>query len=161
MFRSVPEAPRVYPKYYTQTVAITSKPEIPHSTFLIPAARLLSWAPHEEPLLEREVMYRSVCLSLSLSQSSCSFHSLSPAACLPLSILLPVLGFVVDSPTHFFLHLIVYFSPYLVRFPSPTDAVSLQISSCLQGSYFASFSFVSLPLSLRVSRYSCRDFLTC
>lgn len=42
VFHGVPEAPCVGPKYYTQTVAITSKPEIPHSTFLIPATRLLS-----------------------------------------------------------------------------------------------------------------------
>lgn len=72
VFHGVPEAPCVGPKYYTQTVAITSKPEIPHSTFLIPPARLLSWAPHEEPLLEREgsCISPSVCLSVSGSHSA-------------------------------------------------------------------------------------------
>lgn len=69
----MPEAPCVGPKYYTQTVAITSKPEIPHSTFLIPTARLLSWAPHEEPLLERE----GSCISLALCLSVCLELSLS------------------------------------------------------------------------------------
>lgn len=73
VLHGVPEAPCVDPKYYTQTVAITSKPEIPHSTFLIPAARLLSWAPHEEPLLERE----GSCISLSRSLSVCLFLALS------------------------------------------------------------------------------------
>lgn len=65
----VPEAPCVDPKYYIQTVAITSKPEIPHSTFLIPAACLLSWAPHEEPLLERVRGHVSDCLPVSVSLS--------------------------------------------------------------------------------------------
>lgn len=73
VLRGVPEAPCVEPKYYTQTVAITSKPEIPHSTFLIPAARLLSWAPHEEPLLERE----GSCISLTLRLSVCLSASVS------------------------------------------------------------------------------------
>lgn len=62
VFHGVPGAPCVGPKYYTQTVAIASKPKIPHSTFLIPVARLLSWAPHEEPLLERE----GSCISLAV-----------------------------------------------------------------------------------------------
>ena len=81
VFHGVPEAPCVGPKYYTQTVAITSKPEIPHSTFLIPPARLLSWAPHEEPLLERE----GSCISLSVCLSVCLWLSLSPPS-LPRSV---------------------------------------------------------------------------
>ena len=92
VFHGVPEAPCVGPKYYTQTVAITSKPEIPHSTFLIPPARLLSWAPHEEPLLEREgscislSVCLSVCLSLALTQPSFSPSlGLSPPKYLSLS----------------------------------------------------------------------------
>lgn len=80
VFHGVPEAPCVGPKYYTQTVAITSKPEIPHSTFLIPATRLLSWAPHEEPLLERE----GSCISLTLCLSVCVSVDLLPSLSLSL-----------------------------------------------------------------------------
>lgn len=96
MLHGVPEAPRVGPKYYTQTVAITSKPEIPHSTFLIPAARLLSWAPHEQPLLGGEGSCISLCLSVCLQFSQLSVSlSLRPyiSHCHNLSVTLCCLSF--------------------------------------------------------------------
>lgn len=196
VLHGVPEAPCADPKYYTQTVAITPKPEIPHSTFLIPAARLLSWAPHEEPLLEREGScispVLSVCLFLSLSLSLSpllvsppKYLTVTLSVCdspsvllfLPLSalssspLLIPPLLHCALSPT---LPLTVSYGPWIcwfislyasLSFLSPTDAVCPWLSFPRQDFYFASFSFVSLPfvlpLSLCVSRYSCRDFLTC
>lgn len=155
MFRGVPEAPRVYPKYYTQTVAITSKPEIPHSTFLIPAARLLSWAPHEEPLLEREVMYLSVCLflslSLSLCQSSCFQSSLSHP--LPVYLYLsyfpsPVLGFVAHSPTHFFP---LAFVCIFLSVPQPASRLPLMLLVCTSPPLYKALTLPPFLLSLFLS----------
>lgn len=200
VFHGVPEAPCVGPKYYTQTVAITSKPEIPHSTFLIPATRLLSWAPHEEPLLERE----GSCISLTLCLSVCLWTSFPPLLCLSAHISLTVIFSVCDSSAlsiFSFLILLVYLDlSYLFLFSSAvlcrplsrsaflpsciclfisfyTSPSFLSLFVCasfsLQDSYFAFcfFPFVSLSiypavclfvsLSLCVSRYSCRDFLTC
>lgn len=135
MLRGVPEAPRVYPKYYTQTVAITSKPEISHSTFLIPAARLLSWAPHEEPLLERErsCISPSACFCLSLSVSPPVSSLLSLSHPLPVYLYLfylpsPVLGFVAHSPTHFFpllASVCIFFSV-----PRPASRLPLMLLVC-------------------------------
>ena len=204
VFHGVPEAPCVGPKYYTQTVAITSKPEIPHSTFLIPPARLLSWAPHEEPLLEREgscispSVCLSVCLWLSLSPPSLP-RSVSPPKYLslsyPLSVTLllrlsfyfslcrfifisyspsPPLCFVAHSPTRFLspvLHLFISLL-YLARLPV---SYWCGLSVPLLLLYKTPFTLPPFPLSLAlypavclsvslspcVSRYSCRDFLTC
>ena len=155
VFHGVPEAPCVGPKYYTQTVAITSKPEIPHSTFLIPAARLLSWAPHEEPLLEREgacISLCSLCLSVCLSQPSfslrpnishchplrlwlsCSVYlSISPSAGLSLSYLFLLSSstvlFVTHSPVSDWccLSAALFLSTRLLTFPF----VSPSVSRCL------------------------------
>lgn len=118
VFHGVPEAPCVGPKYYTQTVAITSKPEIPHSTFLIPAARPLSWAPHEEPLLERGrgVMYLSLFLSVSVCLSvSCSLSAL----------LLPALSLRPYIFHCHSLHLWLSCSVYLSISPSAGLSISL------------------------------------
>lgn len=175
-----PEAPCVGPKYYTQTVAITSKPEIPHSTFLIPAARLLSWAPHEEPLLEREGSCISLapCLPVCLYICSPSLpRFVSPPIYLSLSYFSSV-----TLRRFIFTSLPYSFSPalcFVAHSLSPPSCV------CLFISFHTSLRFLSVPplcrtlfsfslslspdpavclsisLSLCVSRYSCRDFLTC
>ena len=150
VFHGVPEAPCVGPKYYTQTVAITSKPEIPHSTFLIPPARLLSWAPHEEPLLEREgsCISLSVCLSVCLSVSgSHSALLLSLARSLSAQISLAVIPSVCDSPApsiFLFLPLPVYL--YLL-FPLSSAVLCRPLSHSLSLSRPAFVYFAAVPRS--------------
>lgn len=158
MFRGVPEAPRVYTKYYTQTVAITSKPEIPHSTFLIPAARLLSWAQHEEPLLERERSCISLsacfCLSLSLSLSGPPVSSLL-SLFHPLSVYLylfyfpsPVLGFVAHSPTHFSP---LTFVCIFLSIPRPASCLPLMLLVCTSPPLYKALTLPPFLLSLFLS----------
>lgn len=145
----VPEAPCVRPKYYTQTVAITSKPEIPHSTFLIPAARSLSWAPHEEPLLERKgscvclTLCLSVCLSvppsLRLYKSHC--HSLRLWLLLRLSSYFSLCWFIfITVPP--FLH-----NASSAALPLTFSSICLFLLCLLHSSFFLS---VHLPLSLQI-----------
>lgn len=171
------------PKYYTQTVAITSKPEIPHSTFLIPAASLLSWAPHEEPLLEREgscislALCLSVCfwLSLSLSLSQPSF---SPSLGLSTKISLTVILSVCDSlaPSIFlFLPLPVYLHlSYLFLLSSTvlcrplSHSLFLPSCICLFISLYTSLGFLSptdavclwLSFSLQDSYFASFSFVS-
>lgn len=150
----MPEAPCVGPKYYTQTVAITSKPEIPHSTFLIPTARLLSWAAHEEPLLEREGSCISLALCLSVS-SFLSLPSFSCSLCLSAHISLTVTVSICDSlaPSIFlFLPLPVYlYLPYLFLLSSAVLCRPLSHSvfpsscMCLFISFYTSLSLLSPP----------------
>lgn len=198
VFHGVPEAPCVGPKYYTQTVAITSKPEIPHSTFLIPAARLLSWAPHEEPLLEREGSCISRSLSVCLSPPSLPRlvsppKYLSLSYCLSVTLLLrlsfyfslcrfifisltysffPPSCFVAHSPTQFLCHLTFV---YFFSIPRSASCLLLILFVCGSPSLYKTLTLLPFPLSLPlhpavclsvslslcVSRYSCRAFLTC
>lgn len=149
VFHGVPEAPCVGPKYYTQTVAITSKPKIPHSTFLIPAARLLSWAPHEEPLLERE----GSCISLALCLSVYLQPSFSLSVCPSAHVSLTVIVSVCDSlaPSIFlFLPLLVYlYLSYLFLLSSAvlcrplSHSVFLPSCICLFISFYTLLSLLS------------------
>ena len=205
VFHGVPEAPCVGPKYYTQTVAIASKPKIPHSTFLIPVARLLSWAPHEEPLLERAGSCISLCLSLCLSV--CLYPSFPLSVCPSAHIYLILVVSMCDcipflSLRCFILSFSHSLSPPLALgrplshslflpsciclfLPTPRSAPRLPPMPLVCGppslsqDFYLAVSFVSLShslslspsmypavclsvsLSLCVSRYSCRDFLTC
>lgn len=120
-------------------------------------ARSFSLIPPSLPLLVSPPKY----LSLSYSQSVTlllllSFYfSLRRFTFISLTYSFsPPLCFVAHSPTHFFYRLA--FVCLFLCIPrsaslSPTDAVCLWLSFSLQDSYFASFSFVSPPLSPSVS----------
>lgn len=151
-------------------------------TFHIPdTTRLLSWAPHEEVLLETEESWLSVCLSLTPPSSPNLYMSCRPSADLSLSFLFltPSGPGCTQSPVSLLylstiLHVFVYFLLWLTQ--ARVLVVLFVCSSplhkpliLLSASFFS--PFVSPPLypavclfvsfSMCVSRYSCRDFLTC
>lgn len=160
----------VGPKYSTWTVAMTSKPKILHSTFLILTACLLSQALHEQPLLEREregVTYFSRSLSgrasirpYPLLSTSCH-TSASTSSCLP-SLLLRV-TLLPTPPVRLppRISFISFIPVYTTHFWLPLMPLCSQLfygAFCLQCLCVPLDSRCTSPFPVCVSRNSCRAF---